>query len=105
MDGFSTSNSSRNFSRRSIHGRIAHELGQQILHGDLAPGEILPSETALGQEFGVSRTVLREAIKVLAAKGMVESKTKIGTRVRERDLWIMLDPDVLSWSLASHDAE
>jgi DNA-binding FadR family transcriptional regulator len=105
MDGFSTGSSSRNFSRRSIHGRIAHELGQQILHGDLAPGEILPSETALGQEFGVSRTVLREAIKVLAAKGMVESKTKIGTRVRERDQWNMLDPDVLSWSLASHEAE
>lgn len=102
---FSTAKNSRIFSRRSIHGRIAHELGQQILHGDLAPGEILPSETALGQEFGVSRTVLREAIKVLAAKGMVESKTKIGTRVRARDHWNMLDPDVLSWSLSSHEAE
>lgn len=93
------------FSRRSIHGRIAHEIGQQILHGDLAPGEVLPSETALGEEFGVSRTVLREAIKVLAAKGMVESRPKVGTRVRERDHWNMLDPDVLSWSLASHEAE
>ncbi|HNB29009.1 MAG TPA: FCD domain-containing protein, partial [Alphaproteobacteria bacterium] len=49
--------------------------------------------------------VLREAIKVLAAKGMVESRTKIGTRVRARDHWNMLDPDVLSWSLASHQAE
>ena len=102
---FSTGGNSRIFSRRSIHGRIAHEIGQQILHGDLAPGEVLPSETALGQEFGVSRTVLREAIKVLAAKGMVESRTKIGTRVRARDHWNMLDPDVLSWSLASHQAE
>lgn len=101
----STNRNSRIFSRRSIHGRIAHEIGQQILHGDLAPGEVLPSETALGQEFGVSRTVLREAIKVLAAKGMVESRTKIGTKVRARDCWNMLDPDVLSWSLASHEAE
>jgi DNA-binding FadR family transcriptional regulator len=96
---------SRMFSQRSIHGRIAHEIGQQILRGDLAPGEVLPNETDLGVGFGVSRTVLREAIKVLAAKGLVESRTKIGTRVKARDQWNMLDPDVLSWSLASHDAE
>jgi DNA-binding FadR family transcriptional regulator len=96
---------SRMFSQRSIHGRIAHEIGQQILRGDLAPGEVLPNETDLGAGFGVSRTVLREAIKVLAAKGLVESRTKTGTRVKARDQWNMLDPDVLSWSLASHDAE
>lgn len=96
---------SRTFSQRSIHGRIAHEIGQQILRGDLEPGEILPSETDLGAEFGVSRTVLREAIKVLAAKGLVESRTKVGTRVKARDQWNMLDPDVLSWSLVSNDAE
>ena len=96
---------SRTFSQRSIHGRIAHEIGQQILRGDLAPGEVLPNETDLGTNFGVSRTVLREAIKVLAAKGLVESRTKVGTRVKARDQWNMLDPDVLSWSLASHDAE
>ncbi|HEY1382594.1 MAG TPA: FadR/GntR family transcriptional regulator [Dongiaceae bacterium] len=96
---------SRTFSQRSIHGRIAHEIGQQILRGDLAPGEVLPNETDLGADFGVSRTVLREAIKVLAAKGLVESRTKVGTRVKARDQWNMLDPDVLSWSLASHDAE
>ncbi|WP_162917635.1 FadR/GntR family transcriptional regulator [Dongia deserti] len=96
---------SRMLSQRSIHGRITHEIGQQILRGDLAPGEVLPSETDLGAEFGVSRTVLREAIKVLAAKGLVESRTKIGTRVKARDQWNMLDPDVLSWSLASHEAE
>ncbi|MEZ5830560.1 MAG: FadR/GntR family transcriptional regulator [Dongiaceae bacterium] len=96
---------SRTFSQRSIHGRIAHEIGQQILRGDLAPGEVLPNEADLGADFGVSRTVLREAIKVLAAKGLVESRTKIGTRVKARDQWNMLDPDVLSWSLASYDAE
>ena len=96
---------SRMFSQRSIHGRIAHEIGQQILRGDLEPGEVLPNETDLGTGFGVSRTVLREAIKVLAAKGLVESRTKVGTRVKARDQWNMLDPDVLSWSLVSHDAE
>ncbi|HET6621259.1 MAG TPA: FadR/GntR family transcriptional regulator [Dongiaceae bacterium] len=96
---------SRTFSQSSIHGRIAHEIGQRILRGDLMPGETLPSENDLGSGFGVSRTVLREAIKVLAAKGLVESRTKIGTRVKARDEWNLLDPDVLSWSLASHDAE
>lgn len=96
---------SRMFSQRSIHGRIAHEIGQQILRGDLEPGQVLPSEVDLGGDFGVSRTVLREAIKVLAAKGLVESRTKIGTRVKARDEWNMLDPDVLSWSLASNEAE
>ena len=96
---------SRMFSQRSIHGRIAHEIGQQILRGDVQPGEVLPNEVDLGAEFGVSRTVLREAIKVLAAKGLVESRTKIGTRVKARDQWNMLDPDVLSWSLASNEAE
>jgi DNA-binding FadR family transcriptional regulator len=96
---------SRTFSQSSIHGRIAHEIGQRILRGDLVPGETLPSENDLGSGFGVSRTVLREAIKVLAAKGLVESRTKIGTRVKARDEWNLLDPDVLSWSLASHDAE
>ena len=95
----------RTFSQRSIHGRIAHEIGEQILRGDLKPGEILPNEVDLGASFGVSRTVMREAIKVLAAKGLVESRTKIGTRVKDRDQWNMLDPDVLNWSLASHDAE
>lgn len=96
---------SRMFSQRSSHGRIAHEIGQQILRGDLEPGEVLLNETDLGAQFGVSRTVLREAIKVLAAKGLVESRTKIGTRVKARDQWNLLDPDVLTWSLASHEAE
>ncbi|HEX6120559.1 MAG TPA: FadR/GntR family transcriptional regulator [Dongiaceae bacterium] len=96
---------SRTFSQSCIHGRIAHEIGQRILCGDLVPGETLPSENDLGSGFGVSRTVLREAIKVLAAKGLVESRTKIGTRVKAQDQWNMLDPDVISWSLASHEAE
>ena len=97
---------SRMFSQRSIHGRIAHEIGQQILRGDLAPGEVLPNETDLGADFGVSRTVLREAIKVLAAKGLVESRPKTGTRVRSRRDWNLLDPDVLAWQIeAGPDAD
>jgi DNA-binding FadR family transcriptional regulator len=93
------------YPRRGLHGEIVHDIGVRILRGDLRPGDVLPAEEELGGELGVSRTVLREAIKVLAAKGLVESRPKIGTRVKPRDQWNMLDPDVLSWSLVSHDAE
>jgi DNA-binding FadR family transcriptional regulator len=61
---------------------------------------VLPNEASLGNEFGVSRTVLREAIKVLATKGLVEVRRKTGTRVRPHGKWNMLDPEVLSWSFS-----
>lgn len=89
----------RTFSKRSIHGRVAHEIGRRIVIGDLIPGTILPNESDLSAEMSVSRTALREAIKVLAAKGLVESRPKTGTRVRARKSWNMLDPDLLAWSL------
>ena len=78
---------------RSLHDRVVHAIGRKILAGDLPPGALLPAEP----ELGASRTVLREAIKVLAAKGLVESRLKVGTRVRPRDAWHLLDPDVLAW--------
>lgn len=90
-------NNIRTFSRRSLHGQVAHEIGARIIRGDLAPGEILPNEAVLSAELKVSRTALREAIKLLAAKGLVESRPKTGTRIRQRAAWNMLDPDVLSW--------
>jgi DNA-binding FadR family transcriptional regulator len=62
----------------------------------LKPGDLLP-EGQLIAELKVSRTVLREAIKVLTAKGLVESKPRIGTRVRPRNQWNLLDPDILAW--------
>jgi GntR family galactonate operon transcriptional repressor len=78
---------------RSLHDRVVHAIGRKILGGELPPGALLPAEP----ELGASRTVLREAIKVLAAKGLVEARPKIGTRVRPRDAWNLLDPDVLAW--------
>lgn len=102
---FSKRGHSRTFSRRSIHGQIAHEIGQRILRGDFPPGTVLPNESAFSIELKVSRTALREAIKVLAAKGLVDSRPKIGTRVRPRNLWNMLDPDVLAWSFSVGDTE
>lgn len=92
---------SRTYSRRSLHGQVAHEIGARILKGDLAPGDVLPNEANLSAELNVSRTALREAIKVLAAKGLVESRPKTGTRVRPREVWNLLDPDILSWQFSS----
>jgi len=95
----------RTFPRRSLHGQVAHDLGRRILSGLVKPGELLPSETELSQRLGVSRTALREAIKVLAGKGLIESRPKTGTRVRPRESWNFLDPDVLSWACASSSPE
>ena len=83
--------------RRGLHREVVHQLGLLVIRGVPAPGETLPDETALGEQFGVSRTVLREAIKVLAAKGLVEPRPRVGTRVRPRHGWNLLDCDVLSW--------
>ena len=81
------------YPRGGLHGQIVHAIGREILSGRIRPGELLP--TPAGRP--VSRTVLREAIKVLAAKGLVESRPKTGTRVRPRHAWNLLDPDVLAW--------
>jgi DNA-binding FadR family transcriptional regulator len=97
--------SSRSFSRRSLHGQVAHDIGRRILGGLVKPGELLPSETELSQRLGVSRTALREAIKVLAGKGLIESRPKTGTRVRPRESWNFLDPDVLTWAFDGAAAE
>src|ERR687887_1744910 len=86
----------RTYPRRGLHGAVVHEIGVRILDGELKPGDTLPDNGSL-TESEVSRTVVREAIKVLAAKGLVESRPKTGTRVRRREDWNLLDPDVLAW--------
>src|SRR5205814_3934470 len=83
------------YPEQSLHGRIVHAIGRRILSGDLRPGDLLPAEP----DLGASRTVVREAVKVLAAKGLVESRPKTGTRVRPRTAWNLIDPDVLAWRL------
>jgi DNA-binding FadR family transcriptional regulator len=72
---------------------VVHALGRHILSGRVRPGDVLPQQLGVP----VSRTVLREAVKVLAAKGLVEARPKTGTRVRPRQAWNLLDPDVLAW--------
>lgn len=87
----------RRFTTRSLHGRIAHIIGRRIIGGEYSIGQTLPNEEAFGIELEVSRTALREAFKVLAAKGLLESKPKVGTKVKAYSQWNMLDPDVLAW--------
>ena len=88
----------RTFSKRSLHGQVALDLGKRIVAGEIAQGATLATEQAASREWMVSRTAYREAIKVLTAKGLVESRPKMGTRVRNRSAWNMLDPDVLLWA-------
>jgi DNA-binding FadR family transcriptional regulator len=80
-----------------IHGTIARDLGILIVSGRYKPGEVLNGEVAASDRLHVSRTAYREAVRILAAKGLVESRPKTGTRVSEREKWHLLDPDVLSW--------
>lgn len=76
---------------------MAFELGSAILRGDYAPAQVLPREAELMEMFDVSRTVLREALRTLTSKGLVESRPRVGTRVRPREAWNLLDPDMLDW--------
>ncbi len=87
--------------RRGLHRVVVDDLGLRIVCGDLCPGTALPSESDLATELAVSRTVVREATKVLAAKGLVESRPKTGTRVLPRSSWNLIDPDILAWQFAA----
>ncbi len=85
---------------RRLNGAIAHKLGTAIVSGEFAPGDTLSGEVAFSEQLDVSRSAYREAVQVLAAKGLVESRPKTGTRVLPRDRWNLLDPDVLAWAFA-----
>jgi len=87
-------------SSSSLHASVVEQIGTRIVQGEFLPGEALPNADDSAEMLGVSRTVLREAIKVLSGKGLVESRPKTGTRVRPRADWNFLDPDVLSWRYA-----
>jgi DNA-binding FadR family transcriptional regulator len=81
----------------ALHGRVAHDIGRQIVSGAIAEGEFLPREAELSERFDVSRQAVREGLKVLAAKGLVGSRRRAGTYVLPRSNWNLLDPDVLAW--------
>lgn len=83
--------------QRGLDGLIASDIARKILSGQLLPGDILPSEVELCEQLGVSRTALREALKLVSSKGMLESRPKVGTRVRPRNNWNILDVQLLEW--------
>jgi DNA-binding FadR family transcriptional regulator len=82
---------------KNVHGNTLDHLGESIVRGDYEPGSSMPPEPMLCEELGVSRTVIREAVKSLVAKGLVTTGPKVGTRVQPSDRWNWFDPDVIRW--------
>jgi DNA-binding FadR family transcriptional regulator len=86
-----------------LHAGIARRIGESILGGEYVPGSLLPNEAHWVRSFGASRTVVREAIRSLSAKGLISSRPKIGSRVEPRHNWNLLDRDVLAWHRSAVD--
>jgi len=84
-------------SGKKIHAALAQDIGSRILRGEFEPGSLLPNEAHWSRTFAISRSAVREAMKMLIAKGFVVSRPKIGSRVEPRERWNLLDRDVLAW--------
>lgn len=91
--------------QRGLHERVIDEIGQGIISGEFPVERPLPSEAEMCKTLGVSRTALREALRVLAAKGLVDARPKVGTLVRASEHWNYLDADILAWRLQGNDSE
>lgn len=89
----------------NLREQVLNDIGKQIIGGKLNPGDVLPKEDTLSVEYEVSRTVIREAIKGLAARGLVESRPKVGTIVRPQADWRLLDPEVLEWMASTSSSD
>lgn len=85
--------------KQSIHVKIVEALGKKIVSGDYAAGNSLGSEVTTGEAFNASRTAMREVLKILSSKGLIEARPKLGTIITPRDEWNLLDPQVLHWCL------
>ena len=94
----------KKISYRGLRQHVMDEIGRAIVSGDLKPGKPLPGENQLCKTLGVSRTALREALRELAAKGLVDAKPKVGTVVRDEANWNFLDVDILTWRLQTDQA-
>lgn len=90
-------NTQQQAAQRNLSYLLAEKIGQRILAGEYEAGSILPGEIELGEQFGVSRTAVREAVKMLAAKGMLLPRPRIGTRVMPQTNWNFLDQELLTW--------
>jgi DNA-binding FadR family transcriptional regulator len=87
----------------SVHRAVAEVIGSRIVRGDYPPGTLLPNEAKWAADFNVSRSAVREAIKMLMAKGLLTSRPKVGTRVESREFWNLLDREVLAWYTSGPD--
>lgn len=83
-----------------LHARVLNELGLAVSAGDMRPGTVIRIEE-LGQRYGVSRSVVREVVRVLASMGMVASRRRVGVQVLPATEWNLYDPQVIRWRLAS----
>jgi DNA-binding FadR family transcriptional regulator len=82
---------------KNVHGNTVDHIGEAIVAGRYTAGMSMPPEPVLFEELGVSRTVVREAVKSLIAKGLVTTGPKVGTRVLTEEHWNWFDPDVIAW--------
>ncbi|CTQ52834.1 L-lactate utilization operon repressor [Roseibium album] len=85
--------------------QVVEQLGRAIVAGEYPPESMIPLDPDISEMFTVSRTVVREAKKTLIAKGLIQSKAKVGTHVRPASQWNMFDPDVLRWHVALKNAQ
>jgi DNA-binding FadR family transcriptional regulator len=88
---------------RNLHHEVAEQIGLRIVSQEIAPGDTLPPELRLCEMLQVSRTAVREAIRVLVGKGLLEAKRRRGTQVRAPEHWNHLDADVLRWQMEAAD--
>ncbi|MGD8177266.1 FadR/GntR family transcriptional regulator [Marinimicrobium sp. ARAG 43.8] len=86
---------------RNLTYQVTYQLGAAIVRGEYGINQPLPTEAALCQAFNISRSVIREAVKMLTAKGLISSRPRQGIRVQPNNRWNMFDEDVLAWVLSS----
>ena len=89
----------------SVHTSVAEAIGKRIVQGEYPPGTILPNESQWAADFKVSRSAVREAIKMLMAKNLLVSRPKVGSRVEPREHWSLLDHDILTWYATAPNRE
>lgn len=91
--------------KRNLFAHVVESLGRRIVKGELGPAMPFPNEADLSRELGASRSVIREAVKALAARGLIASQTRTGIRVLAPFNWNLLDADVLNWRYSAMPPE
>ncbi len=89
---------------KGLIATTVHAMGQSIVSGEWEPGSVLPTEIDLASKYGVGRNALREAVKVLAGKGLIKTARRYGSRVADKAQWNNLDADVIGWRLTDRSS-